>query len=177
MPLSILNEAQRLKVDALAKVLNGDSTRRHIYSVCIHEMPHGRTQIKRHPEWEEDTTEDLEETTKPYVATDEEGRPLVIYMPDYFSNKAVKEVTSGLEKLHADIGVNRPKVNTRHGGLDVELERNYGPRGYGTLHCAAWFETGHMVQGPVVSREMCDGSKRLDATCRFVQSTGTLKQE
>jgi len=175
--LSILTEQQLLHVNGLIQRL-GDPTK-HVYPVDVYTTrPHGSRQIKRDPGWEDTVAEDLEEITEPYIATDENGRPLVIYMPDYLSEKAVKEVTVGLKKLHDHLGVKAPKADTRHTGLDLaELEETYGPHGYGTLHCAAWFETGHVEEGPMISSEMCTGSKRLNATCRFVQATRTVKEE
>lgn len=122
--------------------------------------------------------EELVDITSPFVAKDERGRCILIYMPEYFSDRAVRETTVGLERLRSTLGIKAPRADTRHRHLDKdELDDTYGPHGFGTLHCAAWFERGNPTRGPVLSREMCQGSRRLDVTSHFVQANRVTKEE
>lgn len=177
---SVLDPTSLTKVQQLATALrNPLITERQIYHVDIEkEKPVRMLKQCSTEQWENQKAQALREVHHPFVAIDSEGRPLLLYVPNHFSERAVAQTAAGINDLNSSLGMKSPSNDPRHPNLDVAaLDRDYGPHGYGTLHCAVWMEQGHNGLGPVISREMCAGSHRLNATTRFVQSLSRVKEE
>jgi len=99
--------------------------------------------------------------TENTIIFDYNGNVVVVYRPDYFSQRSAESTSNSIQAFQHTITLHTPTPNAdglhkRYGYIDhAFLTRRYSAGNFGVLHLAAWMEQGRgRTVDPMVSREM-----------------------
>ena len=172
-PWSVLSPLQLDRVQSILSTFQHTEPTRYI----VHPPP-TPAQIRHAAGGERSMADQCTPIDSPFIAKDENGRVILVYVPDFVSPRSSQKTVSAVDTLLRQITLKSPENDVRHTAVDTpEMTRLYGEGRYGTLHCAVWMERGKPYRGPVVSREMQRTAHTNNATTAFIHDLRTLKDD
>ena len=86
--------------------------------------------------------DDCRSIDTPTILLGEDGEIILVYLPDFLTHENVDKTMAAVDSLLAEVQLTSPKKDCRHKGINMaDLKDKYGPGKFGTLHCAALFNS------------------------------------